>query len=119
MVTEKHKLFNGNERHAKGRNIGLDIAFGLHGCRVISVKFYIQHVHIHWGSHRVVDNKIPIKHNEFAQDLKFLELRCRETSSLQSLSHSENLIAAFQHMNENYIVRIVLRGADIGLRCQL
>jgi len=25
MVTEKHKLFNGNERQAKGRNVLLDI----------------------------------------------------------------------------------------------
>lgn len=113
MVTKKHKLFNGNERHEKGRNIRLGIAFGLDGCRVISVKFYTQHVHIHWGSHWVTGNKIPIQRNESAQDLKFLKLQCRETSTLQSLSHSENLVAAFQHMNQNYIVQIVLRGADI------
>lgn len=54
-------------------------------------KFYTQHVPIHWGSHRVVDNKIPIKCDEFAQDslskwifryLGSLKMPCRETSTL-------------------------------------
>lgn len=70
------------------------------------MKFYTQPVHIHWGSHRVVDNKIPIKCSEFAQEPKCLKIQWREAS--QSLSHRENLTEAFQHMNQNYIVEFIL-----------
>lgn len=36
-------------------------------------------------------------------------MQCRETSALQSLSHRENWTAAFQHMDQNYLVEFKLR----------
>lgn len=76
-------------------------------------KFYTQHVHFHWGSHRVVDSKILIECSEFAQEPKCPKMQCRETCTLQSLSHRENLTAAFQHMNQNCIAEFILRVAAI------
>lgn len=72
-------------------------------------KFYTQHVHIHGGSQRVVDNKISVKCREFVQEPKSLKMQSKETSTLQSLNHRENLTAAFQHMNQSYIVAFILR----------